>query len=243
MSDKSTVLITGSSRGIGAEMAKKFGELDYNVVINYNKSKKKAYEVLKKIKKTNKNVVAFKADVSKYRECKKIIKNTIRRFGSLDILVNNAGISLTKIFQNVNEKEWKHLFNVNIGSMFNCSNLAIRHMIPKKNGKIINISSVWGVHGASMEVHYSSSKAAVIGFTKALSKEVASSGITVNCIVPGFIDTDINGNLSPKEKKEILDSIPINKTGSPSDVVSTAVFLAKSKFITGQVISPSEEII
>lgn len=235
---KKTVLITGSSRGIGAATAFKFADMGYNVVINYNNSEKEALEVLKEVRGKGVGAIAVKSDVSKYFEAKSLIEKTISEFGGLDVLVNNAGIAQQKLFTDISEDEWEKMFDVNAKSVFNCSKFAAKFMIKNHRGKIINISSVWGVYGASCEVHYSASKAAVIGFTKALAKELGPSGITVNCIAPGVIDTDMNSHLRKEDMKELINSTALMRLGLPTDIANLTAFLASENadFITGQII-------
>ncbi len=235
---KKTVLITGSSRGIGAATAIKFADIGYNVVINYNRSEKQAFEVLEKVRKKGASAVAIKSDVSKYSQAESLIKKTISEFGTLDVLVNNAGIAQQKLFNEISESEWKRMFEVNVQSIFNCSKFASKNMIKNHSGKIINISSVWGIYGSSCEVHYSASKAAVIGFTKALAKELGPSGINVNCIAPGVIDTDMNLNLKEGDVQELINCTPLMRLGSPTDVANLTAFLVSdnANFITGQII-------
>ena len=235
-----TSVITGSSQGIGRQIALEFARNNYNVVINYNESKNEAFELVEKIKKSGGTSIAVQADVSKFQEAQKLIDLSLNEFGKIDVLVNNAGISLQKIFQDVSEAEWKNLFAVNVGSVFNCCSCVLKDMISRKSGKIINISSIWGMVGASMEVHYSASKAAVIGFTKALAKELGPSGINVNCVSPGVIDTKMN-NFDQETLAELKNETPLGKIGTALDIAKTVLFLASSDadFITGQVISPN----
>ena len=235
-----TAVITGSSQGIGRQIALEFAKNGYAVVVNYNKSKNEAFELIEKIKESGGTSIAVQADVSKFQEAQRLIDLSLNEFGKIDVLVNNAGISLQKIFQDVSEAEWKKLFEVNVGSVFNCCSCVLKDMISRKSGKIVNISSIWGMVGASMEVHYSASKAAVIGFTKALAKELGPSGINVNCVSPGVIDTKMN-NFDQKTLAELKDETPLRKIGSALDIAKTVLFLASSDadFITGQVISPN----
>lgn len=235
-----TAVITGSSQGIGRQIALEFAKNNYNVVINYNESKNEAFELVEKIKKSGGTSIAVQADVSKFQEAQKLIDLSLNEFGEIDVLINNAGISLQKIFQDVSEDEWKSLLLVNVGSVFNCCSCVLKDMIPRKSGKIINISSIWGMVGASMEVHYSASKAAVIGFTKALAKELGPSGINVNCVAPGVIDTKMN-NFDQETLAELKDETPLRKIGSTLDIAKTVLFLASNDadFITGQVVSPN----
>lgn len=232
-----TVLITGASRGIGRETAKLFSKNGFNVVINYNKSEKDALELLSEIK----NAAAIRADVSNRKEVFEMVEKANSIFGGIDILVNNAAVAGQMLFQDISEEEWDRIFDTNVKGAFNCTQAVLSNMLNKKNGKIINISSIWGITGASCEVHYSASKAALIGFTKALAKELGPSGITVNCIAPGVINTDMNSNI-PKEVMDALkEETPLRKIGSPEDIANTIFFLASKKadFITGQVISPN----
>ena len=235
-----TAVITGSSQGIGRQIALEFAKNNYNVVINYNESKNEAFELVEKIKKSGGTSIAVQANVSKFQEAQKLIDLSLNEFGKINVLVNNAGISLQKIFQDVSEAEWKNLFEVNVGSVFNCCSCVLKDMILRKSGKIINISSIWGMVGASMEVHYSASKAAIIGFTKALAKELGPSGINVNCVSPGVIDTKMN-NFDQETFAELKNETPLGKIGSALDIAKTVLFLASSDadFITGQVISPN----
>ena len=235
-----TAVITGSSQGIGRQIALEFAKNNYNVVINYNESKNEALELIEKIKKLGGTSIAVQADVSKFQEAQKLIDLSLNEFGKIDVLVNNAGISLQKIFQDVSEAEWKKLFGVNVGSVFNCCSCVLKDMILRKSGKIINISSIWGMVGASMEVHYSASKAAIIGFTKALAKELGPSGINVNCVSPGVIDTKMN-NFDQETLAELKNETPLGKIGTALDIAKTVLFLASSDadFLTGQVISPN----
>ncbi|HOV42272.1 MAG TPA: SDR family NAD(P)-dependent oxidoreductase, partial [Oscillospiraceae bacterium] len=186
-----TVLITGASRGIGRETAKLFSKNGFNVVINYNKSEKDALELLSEIK----NAAAIRADVSNRKEVFEMIEKANSIFGGIDILVNNAAVAGQMLFQDISEEEWDRIFDTNVKGAFNCTQAVLPHMLHKKSGKIINISSIWGITGASCEVHYSASKAALIGFTKALAKELGPSGITVNCVAPGIINTDMNSSI------------------------------------------------
>lgn len=236
---KKTVVITGSSRGIGAATALGFAQLGYNVVINYNKSKEKALSLLEEVRCKGSSAIAIKADVSKFSEADYLIAKSLEEFGNIDILVNNAGIAEQKLFTELGEEDWRRMFDINIHGMFNCTLPVANHMIENHRGKIINISSVWGVTGASCEVHYSASKAAVIGFTKALAKELGPSGIQVNCVAPGVINTEMNANLNENEIKELMDKTPCERLGTVFDVAKTILFLSDSgsDFITGQVIS------
>lgn len=236
-----TVVVTGGSRGIGKAISKKFAEEKYNVIINYNNSKEEAMEIKNELDKLNLNSEIYKCDITEYEEVKMMFQYVIKKYKKIDVLINNAGISEFKLFTDIEIEDWKRMIDVNLNSMFYCSKEVVRHMVTNKFGKIINISSIWGIVGASCEVHYSVSKGGVIALTKALAKEVAPSNINVNCIAPGMIDTDMNKGLSKEEIKEIVEEIPLMKMGTPQDIAELAYFLAteKSKFITGQIISPN----
>lgn len=228
-----TVLITGASRGIGAATAEIFADNGYNVIINYNKNHERAKQIASK---TGGNLI--QADVSDIAQTEKMIDSIISEYGKIDVLVNNAGISVTGTFDSISDEDARRLFDVNIFGTFNCTKLVLPHMLRRKYGKIINVSSMWGQVGASCEVHYSASKAAVIGFTKALAKEVGPSGITVNCVSPGFISTDMTACYTKEEVNAICEEIPVGRTGSPYEVAQAVFYLAseQASYITGQVL-------
>jgi len=232
-----TVLVTGASRGIGRAIAFLFAKEGCRVVINYFNSIDKAMELRDELTDMGFIASCAYADVSDGGQ----VESMIKEIGDIDILVNNAGIAQQKLFTDISEAEWDRMFNVNVKGMFNCCKNVLPHMIDKKKGKIINISSIWGMAGASCEVHYSASKAAVIGFTKALAKELAPSGIQVNCVAPGVILTDMNSALDKDTIKELENSTPIGRIGTPEDIANAVLFLASEKadFITGQVLSPN----
>ena len=229
-----TVLITGASRGIGACAARAFAAEGYKVAVNYFKSEKEAVRLADEI-----GGIAVKADVSDPEQADKLVKKTLENFGHIDVLVNNAAIALTqKVLSDVDADEWDRIFAVNVRGVFNCTKAALDSMLTRHSGKIINISSIWGITGGSCEVAYSASKAAVIGFTKALAKETAPSGITVNCIAPGVVKTDMNAHLSDEDYAALAKETPLGRIGTPQDIAGTMLFLASSAadFITGQVI-------
>ncbi len=234
-----TVLITGASKGIGASTAIYFAKKGYNVAINYFKSENNALEVKETIISNGGTAQIYKADVSKSYEVSLLIENVIADFGFIDVLVNNAGVSQQKLFTQTTDDEWFNLLNTNLSSMFFTSRKVLEYMIREHRGNIINISSIWGLSGASMEVCYSTTKGGVIALTKALSKEVAPSGIRVNCIAPGVINTDMCANLGEDTINVLIEETPLNCLGQPLDIAKAIYFLASdnSKFITGQTLT------
>lgn len=234
---KKTVLITGASRGIGNAIAKEFAINGYNVLANYNNSEREAKELEKELLEKGCSIKLFKADVSKSDEANKMIEYCLKEFGDLDVLVNNAGISQDKLFTDITDEEWDKMMSVNVTSVFNCSRKALQHMIWEKKGSIINITSMWGETGGSCEVHYSASKAAIIGMTKALAKEVGPSNIRVNAVSPGVIMTDMCSYYGEDTLNELKEETPLMKLGKVEDIAETVYFLAeKGGFITGQII-------
>ncbi len=238
---KKTVFITGASRGIGSAAALCFAKNDYNVAICYNKNEAAANDVLAEITAFGGNGAVFKADVSDMAQVAEAIGNTKKQFGTIDVLINNAGIAQQKVFSDITEDDWDNMFDINVKGMFNTCKCTLDDMIDKKAGKIINISSIWGIAGASCEVHYSAAKAAVIGFTKALAKELAPSGICVNCVAPGVIKTDMLSSFDESTLADLAEETPLGRLGTPEDIANVLLFLASDKadFITGQVISPN----
>ncbi len=232
-----TVLVTGGSRGIGRAIVQKFAEKGFNVILNYNKS----YEAAKNIENNYKNIKIYRADVTNRKEVQNMIEFTNSSFGKIDILINNAGTGCTGLLQDLSYDEWQKVFNVNVNGVFNCTQLILPEMISNHSGKIINISSIWGMVGASCEVAYSASKAAIIGFTKALAKELGPSGITVNAVAPGIIMTDMVSSYSMEEFEDIRKQIPLGEIGSTEDVANSVYFLAsdEANYITGQILSPN----
>ncbi len=240
-----TVVITGSSMGIGAAIAKELSSPFTNIVLNYNKSKDEALKVLSEVRERGALSIAVKADVSNCLQASMLINKAIEEFGKIDVLVNNAGISEQKLFTDLTADLWEKMFQVNVHSMFYCTHAAVKDMLKRHYGKIINISSIWGISGASCEVHYSSAKAAVIGFTKALAKELGPSKINVNCVAPGAVKTRMNKFLSSSEIEELCDFTPLGRMGEPGEIAKLVKFLSSSDsdFITGQVISPNGGIV
>lgn len=234
-----TVIVTGASRGIGKACALAFGKSGADVIVNYTRSKEKAEEVCEEIFKLGGKALPFCADVANRKAVDEMIAFAHSNFGSISTLVNNAGIAEQIMFCDITEEKWDRMFAVDVKGVYNCIQAALPDMIHNKSGRIINISSMWGITGASCEVHYSAAKAAVIGMTKALAKELGPSGITVNAIAPGVISTEMNGNISEEIMTELKEETPLGRIGTPEDIAETALFLAspKASFITGEVIS------
>ena len=229
-------IVTGASKGIGREIAKELAEEGIKVVANYNKSYESAKELQEELKNQNINIDIFKADVSKREEVKKLVEYTLNKYKKIDILINNAGISEYKLFTDETDEDWQRVINTNLYSAFAMSQEVSKNMISNKNGCIINISSAWGMVGASLEVIYSVSKAGMDGLTKALSKELGPSNIRVNSIAPGIIDTAMNKNLKEEEIEEIKNEIPLEKIGRVEDVARCVKWLIEDTYTTGQII-------
>jgi 3-oxoacyl-[acyl-carrier protein] reductase len=232
-----TVLITGSSKGIGKAIAERFSQAGYNVAINYNCSQPEAQNLKKQLINNGKNAEVFKADIVNAGEVNTMLDKVIECFGGIDVLVNNAGVALPQgLFTDFDDKDSRRIFDTNVFGTMNCSRAVIPHFVAKKRGRIINISSIWGVSGGSCEVIYSASKGAIVAFTKALAKELAPSGINVNCIAPGMIDTEMNKHLSKEEIDSFAEDIPCGRIGTPQEIADITLFLAEdsSSYITGQ---------
>ena len=231
------VVVTGSSRGIGAEIVKLLAKSGHTVILNYNKSEDCAKSVENELKNLGYAVDIFKADVSKKEEPESLVKYAIDKYGKIDVLINNAGISQTELFTEITDEDWQNMMNNNLNSAFYCTREAVKNMIHNKQGLIINMSSIWGVTGASMEVHYSTAKAGLIGFTKALAKELGPSNIRVNAIAPGIIDTDMCSEYSVEEKDKIKEEIPLERIGTAENIAKCVKWLIEDDYVTGEVIS------
>lgn len=233
-----TVLITGSSRGIGAAIARRLND-EYKIIINYNKSKDKAFALMEELRETNPNVIAIKANVSDESEVENMFSIAEKNFGHVDILINNAGISHFSLIQDIDFGTWKDVINTNLNSVFLNSKRAIPNMISKQYGVIINMSSIWGEIGASMETLYSASKGAINTFTKAMAKELAPSGIRVNAIAPGIVDTDMMKNdFSMEELEALKNEVAINRFAKPEEIAGLVSYLIsdEASYITGDII-------
>lgn len=238
MQDKQKIaIVTGASRGIGREVAKELAESGITVIANYNKSEEEAKKLQQELEEQNFKLEIFKADVSKREDAKKLVEYTIEKHGKIDILINNAGISEYKLFTDETDEDWDKLINTNLYSAFAMSQEVIPNMVHNKKGCIINISSIWGIVGGSLEVLYSISKAGLDGMTKALAKELGPSNIRVNSIAPGMINTKMNSKFTEKEIEEIKEEIPLERLGNPQDIAKCVKWLIDDNYTTGQVIS------
>ena len=233
-----TVVITGASKGIGAATAILFACRGYSVVLGYKDSYQAVKLLSSSLTSQGFSVLPVKVDVTNKLETELLINEAIDKFGAVDILINNAGISVSAPINEMDLFDSDRIFDVNLKGVYNCCKSVVPHMVSRKSGKIINISSMWGQVGASCEVAYSASKAGVIGLTKALAKELAPSGITVNAIAPGLIDTTMNANLTVEEIDDFVKQIPLSRMGTPDEVAHAAYFLAgdDADYITGQVL-------
>ena len=233
-----TVVVTGASKGIGRAVAKEFANNGYNVVICYNKSVSDAQQLLNEVSQTTR-AIAVKVDVSNEDDVKNMVEITKKTFGNIDVLVNCAGVSDTRLLIDSTKEDYDFVFDTNMRGTYNTCKLVGREMLSTQSGKIINISSIWGLRGGSCESVYSASKGAIIAFTKALAKELGPNGINVNAVAPGFIQTDMTKNVTEEIRQEIMDNSALGRLGTPEDVAGVVSFLAseKSEFITGQVIS------
>ena len=234
-------LITGGSRGIGAACVRAFAEDGYAVVFLYNKSADKADALVQQLRSEGRDVAAYRCDVSEPQQVQATIADILRTYHRIDALVNCAGIAHIGLFTDMTEAEWDHLFAVNVRSAFSVTKAVLPGMVSQQKGVIVNVSSMWGEVGASCEVAYSATKAALIGLTKALAKEVGPSGVRVNCVTPGVIDTDMNAQLTEEDRASLADETPLGRIGSAEEVAKTILFLCGegASFITGQVLGVS----
>ncbi|HBT49454.1 MAG: dehydrogenase [Caldanaerobacter subterraneus] len=239
VNEKRVAFVTGGSRGIGRAIAVRLAKDGFNIAITYVKDDKSAEEVVEEVKKHGVDALAIKCDVSKYHEVEKAVEKVIEEFGSIDVVVNNAGITKDNLILKMEEEEWDQVIDVNLKGAFNVIKFASKYMIKKRKGKIINISSVVGLMGNVGQANYAASKAGIIGLTKSVAKELASRGITVNAVAPGFIETDMTNVLKEDIKEAMLKSIPLKRAGKPEEVAEVVAFLASSAsdYITGQVIN------
>jgi len=234
-------LITGGSRGIGAATAKAFARAGYAVTIFYNKNIKLADDLVDSLRKEEHEAIAISVDIKDFGAVRRAVQKANLQFGAVDVLISNAGIASQKLFTDVSPEEFKNMMDTHVTGLFNITQAVLPGMISRKTGSIITVSSVWGITGASCEVPYSTAKAAIIGFTRALAKETGPSGITVNCVAPGVIDTDMNSDLTKEDISDLCSQTPLGRMGTPDEIAGVILFLAseKASFITGQVISPN----
>jgi 3-oxoacyl-[acyl-carrier protein] reductase len=231
-------VITGGARGIGFAISKRLAETGADIVMNDVIDESDVTKSIKAVQALGAEVIYVQADISQTEQAKELIEETIKKFGHIDILVNNAGITRDSLIVRMSEKDWDDVIAINLKGTFNCIQVAAKYMIKQRSGAIVNISSVVGVYGNAGQANYSASKAGVIGLTKTSAKELASRGIRVNAIAPGFIETEMTKKLSEETRKVVIERIPLGKFGSPNDVASLACFLASEEatYITGQVI-------
>ena len=237
--ENKVAVVTGGSRGIGRAIALEFAERGAAVVVNYNSSPDAAEEVVKKIQEAGGKAAAFKADVSDFKQAESLVKFAVDTFGDLSILVNNAGITRDQLIMMMPETDWDAVINTNLKSTFNCSKAAVKHMMRKRTGRIINMASVAGQMGNPGQTNYSASKAGLIGLTRSLSRELAGRKVTINAVAPGFIESDMTAALGPMVIDEAKKRIPAKRLGTGEDVAAAVVFLASSdaSYITGQVLT------
>ena len=234
---KKIILITGAARGIGRGIVEELSKnSEYIIIVNYNKSEKEAIKLKERI---GENIEIYKADVTNKIEIEDMIKYIIDKYKKIDVLINNAGISQIKMFNDITEQDWNNMLATNLTSVFFVTKAVVNNMLHNKNGCIINISSIWGMVGGSCEVHYSATKAGIIGMSKALAKEFGPSNIRVNVIAPGDIDTDMNKDLSKESVEMIKGETPLGRIGKPIDIARCVKWLIEDEFTTGQVISPN----
>ena len=235
-----TALVTGGSRGIGRAIVELLAKKGWQVAFCYRENESAADEV-----RAATGAVAYKVDVSDSKAVADMVSDLQNRFGHIDLLVNNVGVASQRLFTDITDEEWKNTFDVNVNGAFYATRAVLPDMIKRKSGNIIFVSSMWGVSGGSCEVHYSATKAALIGMTKALAKEVGPSGIRVNCVAPGVIETDMNAHLSADDMAALAEETPLCRIGKADEVAKAIEFLAEdgSAFITGQVLSVDGGII
>ena len=236
-----TVLITGASRGIGAATARLFAAHGYRVAVHYHKSQEQADALVAELTKNGADAFSVRADVADSAAVNQMVGEVLARFGHIDVLVNNAGISANGLITDVTDAEWDRMIAVNLSGAFYACRSVLPSMISRKSGSIVQVSSMWGEVGASCEAAYSAAKAGMIGLTKALAKEVAPSGIRVNCVTPGVIATEMNAHLSKADMAALCDETPCGRIGTPDEVAKTILFLSSdaASFVTGQILGVS----
>ena len=234
---KKIIVVTGAARGIGKAIVEGLDKEKFKIILHYNKSQEKAIEIENRLTENGYEIERYQADLSKKEEAKKLVEYVIKKYNKIDILINNAGISQTKLFIEVTDEDWEKMINTNLNSVFYLTRETVKHMIHEKNGLIINISSIWGITGASCESHYAVTKAGIDALTKSLAKELGPSNLRVNSIAPGIIETDMINNLTEEEIEEIKQEIPLEKIGKPQEISKCVNWLIEDEYTTGQVIS------
>lgn len=238
MNYSKVALVTGGAKGIGKAICRSLAKDGFKIAVNYNNSENEALALKIELSEIT-EVEIFKCDVSDSNAVKGMFSEISQKLGKVNVLVNNAGVAEQVLFTDITDEMWQRMININLSSAFYCSREALKNMINEKNGVIINIASMWGEVGASMEVHYSTAKAGLIGMTKALAKEVGLSGVRVNAVSPGVVLTDMMKSFSESDKDILKDETPLNALGSPEEIADAVSFLVsdKARFITGQVLS------
>lgn len=237
--EKKVALVTGGSRGIGRAIAEKFAKNGYNLVINYVSDNTNLDEIKKEFSKYGAEVLLEKADVSNFSECEKMVTSAIEKFGKIDTLVNNAGITRDNLLMRMKEEDFDKVISINLKGTFNLTKLVTPYMMKKREGRIVNISSVVGVMGNAGQSNYAASKAGIIGFTKSVAKELATRNILANCVAPGFIATDMTSVLNEKVKENISAKIPLKRMGTAEEIANAVYFLGgeENTYITGQTLN------
>ena len=234
-----TILVTGGSQGIGRGIIENLPKNQYNIILNYNKSEESANNIKENLLKKGYNIEIFKADVSKKEETIELVNFAIEKYGGVDVLINNAGISKFKMFCDITEQDWEELVNTNLKSALYMIQNVLPYMVKRKEGCIINISSIWGMVGASCESLYAITKAGMDAMTKSLAKELGPSNIRVNSIAPGMIETKMNSIFDEETKKQIIEEIPLGRIGKTEDIAKCVNWLIEDEYTTGQIISPN----
>ena len=234
-------LITGGSRGIGAAAARLFARRGWGVAVGYRQSRQRAEALAGELARLGVPALAIRADVADAGQTRRMVDDALEKFGQLDILVCSAGISHVGLISQISGDEWRRLFAVNVDGVHHCCQAVLPHMLERKSGSIVTVSSMWGQVGASCEAAYSATKGAVIAYTKALAKELGPSNIRVNCVAPGVIDTEMNAHLTPGDLTALADETPLGRVGTPEEAAAAIAFLAgdESSFLTGQVVCPN----